>query len=70
MPGHLHSIGVDGGHAMTRDPIVEEIRKNREELAAQFKFDLKAIIADAQKRQRGRGKRVVSFAHTGKMKTA
>ncbi len=55
---------------MTRDPIVEEIRKNREELAAQFKFDLKAIIADAQKRQRGRGKRVVSFAHTGKMKTA
>jgi hypothetical protein len=55
---------------MTRDPIVAEIRKNREELAARFKFDLKAIIADAQKRQRGRGKRVVSFARTEKKKTA
>ena len=55
---------------MTRDPIVEEIRKNRQEIAARFKFDLKAIIADAQKRQRGRGKRLVSFVHIGKKKTA
>jgi hypothetical protein len=55
---------------MTRDPIVEEIRRNRQELAARLKFDLKAIIADAQKRQRGHGKRVVSFAEIKKKKTA
>ena len=59
-----------GGYAMTRDPIVEEIRKNRQEIAARFKFDLKAIIADAQKRQRSRGKRLVSFVHIGKKKRA
>lgn len=55
---------------MTRDPIVEEVRKNRQELAARFQFDLKAIIADAQKRQRGRGKRIVSLAEARKKKTA
>ena len=55
---------------MTRDPIVEEIRKNRQELAARVQFDLKATIAGAQKRQRGRGKRVVSFAHIRNKKTA
>ncbi len=55
---------------MMRDPIIAEIRKNRQELAARFDFDLGAIIADAQKRQRGRGKRVVSFSRIGKKKTA
>ena len=33
------------------DPIVEEVRKIRERRAAEFGFDLRAIIADAKKRQ-------------------
>jgi hypothetical protein len=36
---------------MFKDPIVEEVRKNRETLAAKFKNDIKAIISDAKKRQ-------------------
>ena len=37
---------------MTKDPVVEEIRKNRQERAAQFDFDLSAITDDAKKRQK------------------
>jgi hypothetical protein len=55
---------------MTKDPIVDEIRKNRQELATRFNHGLKANIADAQKRQRGRGKRIVSFAHVRNKNTA
>jgi hypothetical protein len=58
----MHTGGVDGGNTMMRDPIIAEIRKNRQELAGRLNFGLGAIIADAQKRQRGRGKRVVSFS--------
>lgn len=47
---------------MIRDPIVDEIRKNRQELARQFDYDLRAIIEDARKRQRGRGKKIISPA--------
>jgi hypothetical protein len=32
------------------DPIVEEVRKAREEYAAQFDFDLNAMITDLQRR--------------------
>lgn len=36
---------------MFKDPVVEEVRKNRDTIAAKFKYDVKAIISDAQKRQ-------------------
>jgi hypothetical protein len=55
---------------MRKDQIVEEIRKNRKELAARFNYDLRAIIADAQKRQRGRGKKVISFTRIRKKRSA
>jgi hypothetical protein len=44
-----------------KDPIVEEIRRVRENLAAKHGFDVKAILAAAKKRQRRSGRRVVSF---------
>jgi hypothetical protein len=47
---------------MTKDAIVNEVRQVREEHAARFKYDLKAIIADARKRQKHSGHPVVSFA--------
>lgn len=46
---------------MIKDEIVEQVRKVREELAARMNFDLKAILADARKRQKRSGHRLVSF---------
>jgi hypothetical protein len=36
---------------MTRDRIVEEVRRNRERYAARFGFDLKAIYRDLVERE-------------------
>ena len=47
---------------MLRDELVEEVRKARQEQAARWNFDLKAILADARKRQAQSGRKVVSFA--------
>jgi len=44
-----------------KDEVVEEVRKAREQNAAKFNYDLKAIVADARKRQKDSGHRVVSF---------
>ena len=46
---------------MWKDEIVEEVRGAREAQAARQGFDLKAILADARKRQKDSGRRVVSF---------
>lgn len=46
---------------MPKDELVEEVRKARHELAARWNFDLKAILADARKRQAESGHKVVSF---------
>ncbi len=37
---------------MSRDPIVEEVHRVRKAYAARFKFDLGALVADLQRRQR------------------
>jgi len=44
---------------MWEDPIVAEIHRTREELAAAFDFDVKAIFADLQNRQSALGARLV-----------
>jgi hypothetical protein len=36
---------------MWEDPIVEEVHRTREKLAAEYNFDVKAIFADLRKRQ-------------------
>jgi len=51
------------------DPIVDEIRRHRKEIAEQFGYDLRAIIADARKRQKAHGKKVVSLARTRRKRT-
>ncbi len=43
-----------------RDPIVEEIRKHREQYAAKFNYDLAAICKDLRDRQATCGREVVS----------
>jgi hypothetical protein len=44
---------------MWEDPIVAEIHRIREKLAAEFDFDVKAIFADLRKRQVALGTRLV-----------
>jgi hypothetical protein len=46
---------------MSRDPIVDEVRRARESEAAKHAFDVKAILSAAKKRQRRSGHRIVSF---------
>jgi hypothetical protein len=43
-----------------RDPIVEEVRKHRQERAARFGYDIRAIFEDAKKREKEGGREVVS----------
>jgi hypothetical protein len=44
---------------MWEDPIVAEVHRIREELAAKFNYDIKAIFADMRKRQAASGVRLV-----------
>lgn len=44
-----------------KDPIVEEVRKNRADIAARNGNDLRRIFEDARKRHGSDGRRVVSY---------
>jgi hypothetical protein len=44
---------------MWEDPIVAEVHRIREKLAAEFNFDIKAMFADIRKRQEALGDQLV-----------
>ena len=46
---------------MIKDPIIEEVRASREEIAARFNYDVHAIAKYLRKRQRESGRKVVSL---------
>jgi len=46
---------------MWEDPIVAEVHRIREELAARFDYDIHAMFADMRKRQTALGSRLVSL---------
>jgi hypothetical protein len=52
---------------MAKDYIVDEVRRIREEQAAKYRFDIKAILAAAKKRQRTSGHKVVSMVAKRKL---
>ena len=52
---------------MAKGPIVDEVRRVREELAAKYAYDIEAILAATKKRQRRSGHRVVSFIRKKKL---
>jgi hypothetical protein len=52
---------------MAKDPIVEEVRRVREEQAARHNFDVNAILAAAKKRQRDSTHKIASFARKKKL---
>ena len=47
---------------MIEDPVVLEVRKARDEHAAQFNYDIRAIVADLRKREKEGHIRVVSLS--------
>ena len=46
---------------MFHDPIVEEVRAIRQQLAARFNFDIRKIVEDAQSRQATSNSRIISL---------
>jgi hypothetical protein len=46
---------------MWKDPIVEEVRRVRNEHAARFNYDLKAIYRDLKEQERTSARRHVRF---------
>jgi hypothetical protein len=46
---------------MWKDPIVEEIHRIREELAAKFNYDMHAICEDLRRRQQDGAREVVTL---------
>jgi hypothetical protein len=52
---------------MAKDPIVDEVRRVREGLAAKYGFDIKAILMASKKRQRRTTHKVVSLVQKKKL---
>jgi hypothetical protein len=52
---------------MAKDPIVDEVRRVREDLAAKYGFDVKAMLMASKKRQRRSTHKVVSFVPKKKL---
>jgi hypothetical protein len=52
---------------MVRDPIVDEVRRVRENQAARYCFDVKAILVASKKRQDRSAHKVVSFVPKKKL---
>ena len=46
---------------MWNDPIVEEVRKVRNEHAKKFNYDLGAIVADLKKQQKGSKRKFITL---------
>jgi len=46
---------------MQADPIIEEVRRIRQEYAGRFAYDLRALAADLHERERRHPERLVSF---------
>ena len=46
---------------MSSDPIVDEIRRIRQQHAERFNYDLRAIVADLQKMEQRHSERLVSL---------
>jgi hypothetical protein len=52
---------------MSRDPIVDEVRRVREVEAAKYGFDVKAILAASKRRQRRSRHKVISLVSRKKL---
>ena len=55
---------------MWKDHIVEDVRRVRKQQAAQFDYDIFAILADARQKQKTSSHKIVSFLCSKKKKQA
>ncbi|OGJ85936.1 MAG: hypothetical protein A2268_03415 [Candidatus Raymondbacteria bacterium RifOxyA12_full_50_37] len=55
----MQSGRINNGVKIMKDPIVEEVRKAREEHALRFNNDLSKICADLKEQERVSGKKIV-----------
>lgn len=46
---------------MIDDPIIEELHRVRDEIAAEFNYDLRAIVADLRRSQQAENRQVISL---------
>ena len=53
---------------MRDDPIVAEVRKIRQKIAAKFNYDIRAMAEDARKREKKSGHPIVSPRRRAKAK--
>jgi hypothetical protein len=54
---------------MSSDPIVDEVRRVRENLAAKHGFDIKEMLAASKKRQQRSNRKIVSLIPKKKLST-
>jgi hypothetical protein len=62
-----HTGGTNGRVVHAESLIVDEVRLVREDEAAKYDFDVKAILVASKKRQRRSRRRVVSFVPKKKL---
>ena len=53
---------------MNNDPIVDKVRKIRDDLAKKFNYDVDAIFADLRLKQKKHGDRLINLKKTQKIK--
>jgi hypothetical protein len=52
---------------MAKDPIVDEVRRVRQDLAAKYGFDVRAMLTASKKRQQRSSHKVVSLVSRTKL---
>ncbi len=55
---------------MINDPIVNEVRRIRDELAKEFNYDVDAIFADLREKQKKHSNRIVNLMKDRKVEQA
>ena len=53
------------GESNVNDPIVDEVRRIRDEYAARFNYDIDAMFQDLKEKERLSGRTLVSYAREG-----
>ena len=57
--GDLPTRNTSGAYAVSDDPIVEVVRRDREKYAASFYYDVHAMAADLRRQQEREGRKSV-----------
>lgn len=59
----MHAGGIIRRYGLMEDEIIKEIHKYREEFAAKFNYDIKAMFEYLREQQQKSGRKYVSFSN-------